>query len=351
MKTFEQFERQISSVPLTSSWYLADLGESLGKQHLFTDQSPQKLNVLRENAIIESSISSNRIEGVEIDNKRIGTVVFGNAVLHDRSEEEVRGYRDALQLIHEKGKDRRLTEGLIKELHYLSRAKSGDAGQYKTQQNDIIEKYPDGRSRVRFSPVLPEETSGYIIKLVEMWHRNLDEKWVHPLIALAAFNLDFLCIHPFRDGNGRVSRLLFLLLSYQLGYEVGRYISFEKLIEENKERYYETLYLSSVGWHDGKHDYWHLINYSLHILKDSYKIFEDRASRVISPRGEKTELIEAAIASLPDEFRIADIERRVPAGVDMIRKVLRDMKNKNLIEAISTGRNATWRKLGNNEIN
>lgn len=351
MKTFEKFENGISSVPLTSSWYLADLGEALGRQHLFTAQSPQKLQVLRENAIIESAISSNRIEGVEIDNKRIGTVVFGNAVLHDRSEEEIRGYRDALQMIHEKGKDLHLTDDLIRELHFLSRAKSGDAGQYKTQQNDIIEKYPDGRSRIRFSPVTPEETPTYVLQLVDAWHRCLGEKWVHPLIALAAFNLDFLCIHPFRDGNGRVSRLLFLLLSSQLGYDVGRYISFEKLIEENKERYYETLYLSSIGWHTAEHDAWHLINYLLYILKDSYRTFEDRAGGVASPRGEKTELIEAAVASLPDEFRIADVERQVPAGIDMIRKVLRDMKNKNLIEPVSTGRNATWRKLGNNRIN
>ena len=140
-----------------------------------------------------------------------------------------------------------------------------------------------------------------------------------------------------------------MLQSYQLGYEVGRYISLEKQIEENKERYYETLEQSSNGWHDGKHDSFHLINYLLYILKQSYKIFEDRAEKINSPRGEKTELIEAAIANLPNEFRITQIEKVVPASIDMIRKVLRDMKKKGLVEAISTGRNAVWRKLSNND--
>jgi Fic family protein len=350
VKTFQQFEQGISAVPVSASWYLADLGEYLGKQAMFYDQAPQKLEALRQNAIIESAISSNRIEGVEIDRHRVEPVILGNKILHDRSEEEVRGYRDALKLIHEKGRSLNLTEALVRELHYLSRAKTGDAGEYKTGQNDIIEKFPDGRSRVRFSPVSPQQTLEYTAELIDSWHRCIKEKWVHPLLALAAFNLDFLCIHPSRDGNGRVSRLLFLLQSYQLGYDVGRYISLEKIIEENKERYYETLYESSIGWHEAAHDPWHLIVYLLFILKDSYKLFERRANAVSSPRGEKTEMILAAISALPDEFRIADVVQQVNAGVDMIRRVLQALKIEGLIEPVSQGRNASWRKLGNKKI-
>lgn len=345
MKTFEQFAAQISSVPLTTSWYLSDLGESRGKQELFTRQSPQKLKILRENAIIESAVSSNRIEGVEIDQKRIGTVVFGKSALRDRNEEEVRGYRDALKFIHEQGKNLELTEDLIRHLHFLSRAKTGDAGQYKTQSNDIIEKYPDGRSRVRFVTVSAEDTPEYLKKLLEMWRRCLAEKWVHPLIALAAFNLDFLCIHPFRDGNGRVSRLIFLLQSYQLGYEVGRYISLEKLIEENKERYYETLELSSQNWHEGKHDAWHLTNYLLYILKQAYKIFEERAGKTSEPRGAKTEIIKSAILKLNEEFKISEVQSAAPGvSLDMIRTVLQKMRDEGLLESSRGGRNAVWRK-------
>lgn len=247
MNTFRQFERHIESVPATTSWYLADLGEARGRQELFTKQSPQKLRVLREHAIVESAVSSNRIEGVEIDQGRVGTVVFGKSHLRDRDEEEVRGYRDALELIHEQGARLRITEELIRELHRFCRAGLGDAGQYKERDSDVIEKYPDGRQRVRFSTVRAADTPRYMRDLVEYWDRCLRERWVHPLVALAAFNLDFLCIHPFRDGNGRVSRLLLLVGCYQLGYEVGRHISLERLIEENKERYYETLEASSKG--------------------------------------------------------------------------------------------------------
>lgn len=345
MKTFEQFARPITSVPLATSWYLADLGEARGKQELFVRQSPQKLKALRENAIIESTVSSNRIEGVEIDRERIGTVVFGKANLRDRNEEEIRGYRNALDFIHKHGKVLEINEELIRHLHFLSRGGEGDAGKYKTQENNIIERYSDGRFRVRFETVKPEETAAYMKRLVELWHRCLNESRVHPLIALAAFNLDFLCIHPFRDGNGRVSRLLFLLQSYHLGYEVGRYISLEKLIEDNKERYYETLEISSVDWYAANHDAFHLVNYLLYILKQSYKIFEDRADRVVSPRGEKTEMIETAIASLSDEFRISELSKLVPgASLDMIRKILRDKKNQGSLSPSGRGQNATWKK-------
>ena len=347
MKTFQQFEQHIETVPLTTSWYLADLGEARGKQEVFTRQSPQKLKVLREHAIIESAISSNRIEGVEIDQARIGTVIFGKSHLRDRDEEEVRGYRDALKLIHEQGAKFRITEELIRELHRLCRAGMGDAGQYKERDSNIIEKYPDGRQRVRFATVKASDTPRYMPALVEYWDMCLQERWVHPLIALAAFNLDFLCIHPFRDGNGRVSRLLLLLGCYQLGYEVGRYISLERLIEENKERYYETLKASSQGWHEAKHDPWPLINFLLYILKLAYGEFERRVGQTTSPKGAKTAMIEAAVESLTGHFSISDLERACP-GVsrDMVRRVLRQLKQRGEVEPLGRGPGTLWRKRG-----
>lgn len=168
MRTFEQFAQEISSVPVSVSWYLADLGEALGKQSLFTSQSPRRLKALRENAIIESAISSNRIEGVEIEKDRVGTVIFGNSALHDRGEEEIRGYRDALKLIHEQGRNLHLTDELIRELHYLSRAKLGDAGQYKTHQNDIMEKYPDGRTPEGVTLTKSRQPPGCLNSLVKL---------------------------------------------------------------------------------------------------------------------------------------------------------------------------------------
>ena len=346
--TLRQFASGIETVPATTSWYLGDLGEARGKQALFTRQSPQMLKVLREHALIESAISSNRIEGVVVDQKRIGTIVFGRSHLRDRNEEEVRGYRDALKLVHELGAKLPVSEATIRDLHRLSRGGQGDAGQYKQKDSDIIEKLPDGRVRVRFKTVSAVKTPAYMKKIVRLWNEQLTARQVHPLILLAAMNLDFLCIHPFRDGNGRVSRLLFLLQCYHLGFEVGRYVSLERVIEENKERYYETLEESSRNWHDGAHDPWPYINYVLFVLKTAYCEFEERAGQVKSPRGAKTALVEAAIAAFPGEFSLSDLERACP-GVsrDMIRRVLRDLQKAKLVVCLGRGPGATWRKEGN----
>ena len=171
------------------------------------------------------------------------------------------------------------------------------------------------------------------------------ERKVPPLVLLAAFNLDFLCIHPFRDGNGRVSRLLLLLQCYHQGFEVGRYISLERVIETNKDRYYETLEQSSYGWHTGKHDPWPYINYILFILKTAYRSFEDRLGQLQSPRGEKTNLILHAIDKTRGAFRIIELQNECPnVSVDMIRRVLKNLRTNDQVECLGRGQNAQWRK-------
>jgi len=347
MMTLQQFSSKPESIPTTTSWYLADLGEARGKQELFTKQSSQRLKVLREHALIESAVSSNRIEGVVVDQARIATVIFGKSLLRDRDEEEVRGYRDALKLIHEQGTKLPVSEETAKRLHRQTRGEIWDAGKYKDKDSDIIEKYPDGRERVRFKAVAATETEAYMRRLVEAWHHCLRERWVHPVIALAAFNLDFLCIHPFRDGNGRVSRLLLLLQCYHLGYEVGRYISLERLIEQNKERYYETLEQSSQGWHQGTHNPWPYVNYLLYILKSAYKEFEERVGQTASPKGAKTELVLDAIRRQTGEFRLADIERACPGvGREWIRVLLAGLKKSGEVLCRGKGPAARWRYKG-----
>jgi len=283
MKTLQQLANS-RQLPTTTAWYLADLSEARGKQGLFIKQSPQRLDVLREHALIESAVSSNRIEGVTIEQSRVKAVVLGKSLLHDRDEEEIRGYRDALTWIHEQHTKLQVTEKTILQLHRISRANIGDAGKYKQKDSDIIEKLPDGRVRVRFRTVSARKTPAAMRALVNFWDDSVDERVVPPAVIMAAMNLDFLCIHPFRDGNGRVSRLLLLLQCYQLGYEVGRYISLERTIEENKERYYETLEESSHGWHEGKHDPWPYINYILYILKVAYREFEERVGLATTRR-------------------------------------------------------------------
>lgn len=348
MKTFAQFQQRAALIPATTGWYLADLGEARGKQELYTHQSPQKLKVLREHALIESAVSSNRIEGVEIAPARINPVLFGKAILQDRDEEEVRGYRDALRLIHQEGAQLAISEATILRLHQLSRGGLGDAGQYKQRDGDIIERYPDGRSRIRFRTVSAAATPEMTHALVDEWQECLRARMVHPLLAMAAFNLDFLCIHPFRDGNGRVSRLLLLLQAYHLGYEVGRYISLERLIEQHKERYYETLEQSSYGWHEAAHDPWPYLSFVLYILKQAYQEFEQRIGQTRAPRGSKSELIAAAIEALPTQFTLQEVVKACPGvSQDLIRKTLSQRQRASTLECLGRGPGAIWRKSGN----
>ncbi len=352
MHTLRLFASSRYTVPATAAWYLSDLGEYLGKQELYTRQSPQRLKALREHALIESAVSSNRIEGVAIEPSRVRKVLGPTKpLLRDRDEEEVRGYRDALSWIHGSAATLEVTEATIQQLHATARGDIWDAGQYKEKDSDIVERYADGHERVRFKTVSAAETPRYMATLVAEWKMAVESRWAPPLILLAAFNLDFLCIHPFRDGNGRVSRLLWLLQSYGFGYEVGRYVSLERLVEEHKERYYETLEQSSQGWHAGHHDPWPYLNYVLSITKEAYRELEARVGEVKAPRGAKRDLVLAGIERLTGTtnrgFGISELERACP-GVsrDMVRRVLREEQRAGRLTCEGRGPAAAWRRKG-----
>jgi Fic family protein len=348
MMTLRQLAAEPPTIPTRTSWYLADLTESKGRQELFTRQSPQKLKALREHALIESAVSSNCIEGVEVDKSRIGTLLFGKPALRDRDEEEVRGYRDALKLIHENGAKLPITGATIKKLRKLSRGEIWDAGLYKEKVADIIQTYADGRSRGRFKSVPAKQTARAMAGMIELWQRGLREKWVHPIILATALNLDFLCIHPFRDGNGCASRLLFLLACYHCGIEAGRYISLERIIEDNKERYYEVLEQSSQRWHESKHDPWPAMNFLLFTLTLACKEFEQRIGHMKSPRGQKTESVIAAVDRQIGTFRVTDLQAECPGvGLDMIRHLLDRLRKEKKVKCLGTGRSARWQKTGN----
>ncbi len=212
------------------------------------------------------------------------------------------------------------------------------------RDGDIVERYADGRSRVRFRTVSAAETPAAMAALVDGWDRCVKERWVPPLVGLAASNLDFLCVHPFRDGNGRVSRLLLLLQLYHLGFEVGRYVSLERLIEASKDRYYETLEQSSAGWHEGRADPWPYVNYLLSIFRTASRELEERVGQLASPKGEKTELVQDAIRRQVGEFRLADIERLCPGvGRDWIRTQLARMRETGEVSCEGRGPAARWR--------
>lgn len=347
MNTFRLLAQEGLQVPAATAWYLADLGEARGKQDLYTRQAPQRLKALLEHALIESAVSSNRIEGIEIDPKRARPLVLGGALYRDRSEEEVRGYRDALKLVHERGRDLPIEEQTVLELHRLARGEIWDAGKYKDRDADIIERSPAGDERVRFRPASAADTPGAMRALMEGWRDAMAARHVHPLLALCAFNLDFLCIHPFRDGNGRGSRLLLVLQCHHLGYEVGRYVSLERVIEQNKERYYDTLEQSSRRWHEARHDPWPYVNYVLYVLKTAYREFEARVGEIKALRGAKTEIVLAAIERLGDAFTLAELKRACP-GVsrDMVRRVLRQAQRRGRLGPEGRGPGARWRKKG-----
>jgi Fic family protein len=345
LNTLRYFNGEHVQIPLSTSWILAELSEFRGKQDLYTRQSPERLKKLREHAVIESAVSSNRLEGISVSSKQIqDLLVHKKTFFRDRDEEEVQGYRDALAWIHADATHIPINEQTIKRLHAMSRGQIWDAGLYKEKDGDIIERYPDGRERLRFRTVSATETPKKIAETISYWEKSLDEQRCPGLLLLAAFNLDFLCVHPFRDGNGRVSRLLWLLQSYQLGHEVGRYVSIERIVEQNKERYYETLEHSSNGWHQCTHDPWPFINYFLHIMKIAYKEFSERLGNPVET-GTKTERILGAIRKFPGQFTISELALNCPGiSREMIRHVLKKQRTEGEVECHGRGTAAKWTK-------
>ena len=325
---------------------IARLGEARGRQELFAHQTPEQLESLRQAAIIESSESSNRIEGVTAPHDRIEALVLKSSEPRDRSEQEIAGYRDVLQLIHESHEHMPFTVNVVLQLHtMLFRYLPADGGRWKPADNEIVERAPDGQIlRVRFRTTPAVAVPGAMAALVENYRQAVQQERLDPLIAVPLVVLDFLCIHPFRDGNGRIARLLTLLLLYQFNYQVGRYISLERIIEDSKETYYEALERCSQGWHEGLHDVHPWLRYFWGTLVRAYGVFEERV-HLISGRGSKTELVQDAVLRRIGPFSTSDIEAACP-GVsrDMVRHVLSQMRERGLIRAKGKGRGARWHR-------
>lgn len=334
------------SLPTAVVWLIDEIAEAKGRQALYTRQAPQVLKALREMALVQSAESSNRIEGVTVDPDRLRPLVIGQAKPRDRSEREIFGYRHALGLIHANAAGLSIEPGLLQRLHRTIQEDSGDAGQWKTVENEIVELKAGSAPRVRFRPVAAAATPAAVDELCLLYREAVNQRRAPSLVTVAAFVLDFLCIHPFRDGNGRVSRLLTLLALYQHGYEVGRYISLERLVEETRDEYYEALRQSSEGWHAGTHDPLPWLLYFSSVVRRAYREFESRAGDVRSPRGAKRALVQAATESFAGLFSLTDLERACPAvSRDMVRRVLKELRRKKLVECVGRGPGARWRRL------
>jgi Fic family protein len=280
MMTFRGTRLAQTKLPQSTVWLLETLAESKGKQPLYEKQAPRLLKTLQEIALLEGTESSNRIDGVTIEPERLRPLVLGKARPRDRSEEEIIGYRNALNWIHANHEKVPIEPETLRRLHALAQeGMIGDAGKWKESQNEIVELDPDGRLEVRFQPVEPALVPSAVEELCLDYKDSLEQLKITPLMAVACLVFDFLCIHPFRQANGRVSRLLTLLALYHHGHRAGRYISLERIIEQTKESYYETLQLSSVGWHDGTHDIMPWFHYFLATIHAAYREFEERARR------------------------------------------------------------------------
>ncbi|MEY3334138.1 MAG: hypothetical protein RLZZ176_2441 [Cyanobacteriota bacterium] len=324
------------------------IGEYKGKQELFKQQAPQVLETLRQAAIIQSTESSNRIEGITVPLIRIQKLVAEKTTPQDRSEQEIAGYRDVLKTIHNNYAHIPFTTGVILQLHRdLYQFAINKGGCWKTVDNEISATYPDGTKVVRFQPTPAYATPMAMERLQERFNYLWKSGEIEPLLLIPTYILDFLCIHPFLDGNGRMARLLTLLLLYKADYEVGRFISLERIVEETKESYYDTLYQSSQGWHGGQHNLLPWWEYFLGvIILSAYREFEQRVGYITSAKGSKTALVLDAINNLPLEFSIRELQERCPTvGIDLIRRILRRERDAGHLQCRGRGADARWGKI------
>lgn len=332
-----------TSLPLSTAWLLASCAEAKGREDLWTRQRPETLAALREQAIIQSVESSNRIEGVTVRAERLRPIALGTARPRDRSEEELAGYRRALAWVFARKHPLDLQPRVLQHLHALMHGGfSADAGRWKTKDNEILEILPSGGRRLRFRPTSAAETPRAVEHLCASFRDACGQENLPQLLVASTFVFDLLCIHPFRDGNGRVSRLIATLLLLQLGFGVGRYISLERLVEESKEDYYRVLGGCSAGWHEGKNEIVPWWNYFLGVLRRAYGELERRVESAEARPG-KSELIRRSILDQVGPFTLADVRAQTPsASSQMIKKVLARMKVAGEVHLTGRGRGARW---------
>jgi Fic family protein len=300
-------------------------------------------------AEVQSVESSNRIEGITAPPERIKALAARTTTPVGRSEQEIAGYRNVLATIHANAATIRLSPGVVRQFHRdLLAFVPGDGGSWKMTDNEIVDVLSDGSTQLRFSPVQAHLVDSAMIGLHDGFDAALRSQSVDPLVAIGAYVLDFLCIHPFLDGNGRIARLLTLLLLYQDDYGVGRFVSLERVIEESRDTYYEALNRSSQGWHEARHDLVPWLEYFFGVLLAAYKELELRVGGITSARGFKRQMVIDCVDRLPEEFRVADVER-VCSGIPRptINRVLADLRDHGRLQSSGRGRDASWKKITN----
>lgn len=339
-----QFDFKTSAAKLLTNDTVNMLGlihEFKGQQNLFIEAKADVLSHLLEIAKIQSTEASNRIEGISTSDARIQALVKEKSAPRNRSENEIAGYRDVLETIHENYDYIPPRANVILQLHrdLYQYSGVGIGGRFKNTDNVIEEATADGQRRVRFRPVSAFETPDMVEALCTQFLREVDRGEVDPLLLIPMFVLDFLCIHPFNDGNGRMSRLLTLLLLYRAGYIVGKYISIEMLIEKSKDTYYDALQASSEGWHEGTNDYAPFVSYMLGIIKSAYQTFSERVEHLTTKGISKPERVRKFIEGKLGKVTKKDIMDACPdISVTTIEKALADLVKNGTIIKIGNGR-------------
>lgn len=323
---------------------IAAIYKEVGKQEMYLKQRPEELEKLVEIAKIQSTEASNAIEGIVTTSTRIKKLVEEKTTPKNRNEQEIAGYRDVLNIIHDNFDTIPISQNYILQLHKIlyNHMNNPMAGRTKNVQNYISATYPDGHVETLFTPLAPHETPNALDKICEEYNRVIGNMEVEPLIAICIFIHDFLCIHPFNDGNGRMSRLLTTLLLYRNGFYVGKYISLEAKIAKNKDLYYDVLAQSQVGWHEGSENVIPFIKYLLGAILSAYKDFEDRFA-LIEIKLSALETVRRATMNKIGRFTKQDIHELCPSlSISSIEGALRKLVSSNELKREGKGKNTCY---------
>ena len=341
MRTFDLVKESEALINNNIVNLLSSIHEYKGKQGLYIEAKPDILSSLLSIAKIQSTSSSNKIEGIYTTDQRMNEIVTNKAKPKTRNEEEIAGYRDVLSTIHENYDYIDISPSVILQLHRDLYKYSGISygGKFKNSQNYIEETLEDGTKRIRFTPLSPVETPIAIEELCNSYNEIIRKGEIDPLLAIPIFILDFVSIHPFNDGNGRMSRLLTLLLLYKAGYIVGKYISIEKIIEETKETYYDSLEDSSVNWHSNENNYSYFVEYYLGVILSAYKDFSSRVEYITNKKMTAIERISILFMESISPINKSYLMEKCPdISETTIERSLSALLSKGKIEKISGGR-------------
>ncbi len=348
MRSFADLDMLIGLVPAQVVTRLSAVDFGRGSEALYRDQMPGLLTELADRARVLSITASSAIEGVIVaDADRAERIINRRATtLRNRSEQELAGYRDAQDYLFQEDW-RPLNAGLILHLQRLLFAHAAlHGGDFKTEDNLVVDRSPDGSTTVRFTPVSAASAPFAIDDLIERYQDAVAAGEHHPVLLSGLFILDFLVIHPFEDGNGRVARLLTGALLTEHGYTVGRYVSLEQAVAESADDYYQALLDSTHGWHEGTSDPWPWLGYFTSMIARAYTVFADRAAAAQSPGTKQQRVREHILRHAPATFRLADVRTAVPDASDQtIRLVLEQLRGEGRVRANGTGRSATWTRI------